>query len=113
MYLRNRSVLDTCKGLPHGDTSCRSLILPNHSILTSGQPVPAQTLYLQLPCRVATGEPVTGMTQPRNGSMAKTGNEPSSAVLEAGALTTRPVRRSEAMVYVSTIATVALSVECG
>ena len=36
----------------------QTFILPSHSILTSGQPVPALTLYHQAPGRVATGVPI-------------------------------------------------------
>ena len=55
-----------------------------HSTLTLGQIVPALTLKHQVPGRVATGVPVTDMTQPGARSTAKVGIEPRSATLGMG-----------------------------
>ena len=46
--------------LPDWGRSCSSIFLisPSGSVLTPGQPIPALTVYCQVPCRVATGVPV-------------------------------------------------------
>ena len=54
-------------------------ISPSHSILAPGQPVPALTLYLHAPGRVATGVPiflVTGMTRPEKSPRRERGSNP-------------------------------------
>ena len=72
-------------------------IPPSHSILTSGQPVPALTLFRQAPGRVATGVPAfispVGLDLEK-ASTPKTGTEARSAALEADVSTSGPTRQS-------------------
>ena len=71
-------------------------IKPSRSIPTPSQPVPALTLLLQAPGRVATGlrlfKPLVWLDLER--ILAKSGNR----TLGAYALTTRPTRRSQALI---------------
>ena len=72
-------------------------ISPRRSILTTGQPDTALTLYLQAPGRVGqwiTNLYVTGSTRPRERSTLKAGVKARPAFLDAVALTTRPTRPS-------------------
>ena len=69
---------------------------PSHSILTPGQPVPAQTLEHQVPGRVATGVPIfkSLVSVDPEKSWRKWDLNPGSSALEVDALTTKPPRRS-------------------
>ena len=67
---------------------------PSHSILTPGWPVPALTLYCQVPGRVATGVPIFKSLVMVWLDLEKSRREqdlnPRSSAFEADALTTRP-----------------------
>ena len=69
--------------------------LPNHSILTPGQPVPALTLWCQVPGRVATGVPIFKSLVWLNPekSWCKRDSNTISSALEADTLTTRSRRQ--------------------
>ena len=95
VYLRDghaQTILRAAK--PRQKLQIKLSTSPSHSILTSGQPVPALTLYRQAPGRVATGVPIFKSLvwlDPEK-SCRKPDSDPGSSVLEADALTTKPMR---------------------
>ena len=96
VYLRDASAKTTLRAATlRQKLQTKLSISPSHSILTPGQPVPALTLYLQAPGRVATGVPILSHwydSTPEK-SRRKRDSNPGSSALVVDALTTRPTRR--------------------
>ena len=78
VYLRDRTAQTVvCAATLRQKLQIKLAILPNHSILTPGQPVPGLTLYRQALDRITTGVPIfesVVLLNPEKNSHGKSGN---------------------------------------
>ena len=100
VYLRDGSAQTiVCAATPRQKLQAK-LSFPNHSILASGQPIPALNLYRQAPGRGAPGVLIFKshvLFDQEESPMAKARVEPRSTALEADTFAIRPPRWLEGL----------------